>query len=653
MSTYGISLYGRSKYGPTTSIWVDYLVEPFVAEATDYSTISLSWRTPKGDWTAFRLVKNFKGFPSSENDGTVLFESTSALSSYVDNAVTPGAWHYYSIWVKSGAGVWQPSADACALMLEDHGYAARLFDSLPKYHQVTQGLTDNLNEQENEDLRKFLTVLGMGLDYAKTYYNSLLLLNDPLRNRVSQLAALAAQFGISFSPASPSGLFRKRVLNAGTLAREKGTMEGLRNILTLATGWDVDVYRGTNRMLSEDAASFVHPVYPTWDPAVNYPVGERVAYNGFLYSAKTGGAYGDAQKPSGTSATNSWWTNLSNLADTTLKAADGSVAGWTPVSYTAGVNPPTDQVAMGVGVQSPTDPTVNYANTLLIRNTAATTADLGARSAGGDLTDPVTAIKRAVPLPRPLPWDYTREYPIGAYVTYGSRSYVSVSESQNVIPGTNTRDWALVSDPDGRTQVTVSLHAKGIDAASQGRTVYPVLDIFDDHGALIATVDGSKDTTHSSFDSFRSGTPGVSTVLGTSTTDSGAKTWSQAGNTYEVGGIGAVIPKGSLAVVGGAADGVTSVTFEKQAGGMTQGLIMRYTSNPTQTYLFATRTGLYSVTTGTMTLIANYSTPFVDGERISVTLSGSNVTVKKGSTTVLSTTSTFNQTAAFFGIGVL
>ncbi|WP_020142238.1 phage tail protein [Terracoccus sp. 273MFTsu3.1] len=650
MATYGISLYGRSKYGPTTSIWVDYLVEPFIAEATDYSTISLSWRSPKGDWTAFRLVKNFKGFPSSEKDGTILFESTSARSSFLDTNVTPGAWHYYSIWVKSGAGVWQPSAQACALMLEDHGYAQRLFDSLPKYHQLTQGLTDNAEEAENDDLRRFLTVLGMGLDYAKTYYKSLLFVNDPLRNRVSQLASLADQFGISFSPASPSGLFRKRVLNAGTLAREKGTYEGIRNILTLATGWDVDVYTGSNLMLHEDAASFIHPTYATWDPAVNYPAGERVSFNGFLYAAKTGGAYGDPQKPSGTTATNTWWTNVSNLADTTLKAADGSVAGWSPVSFTAGVNPPTDQVALGVGVQSPTDPTVNYANTLLIRNTAATTADLGARSAGGDLSDPATAIQRGVPLPRPLPWDATVEYGIGDYVTYSSRAYVAASESQNVTPGTNTRDWVMVSDPDGRTQVTVSLHAKGIDAASQGRTVYPVLDVFDDHGALITTVDGSKDTTALKYDSFRSNAPGVTTTLSGAAPEYGTGTWSVSGQCFETGGVGAVLPKGSLVVLIGTADGVVSTTFEKQSPGLTQGLILRYAS--INAYLLATRVGLFSVSTGTPTLIANYSTPFADGERIYVTLSGANITVKKGTTTVLTTSSTFNQTSTYHGISV-
>jgi hypothetical protein len=650
MATYGISLYGRSKYGPTASQWVDYMVDPLVAEATDYDKITLTWRSPKGDWTAFRLVKNFNGFPTSENDGVVLFESTSARSEFVDTAVTPGAWHYFAVWVKSGAGEWQPSAQTCTLMLEDHGYAARLFDSLPKYHQITQGLTDNLDEVDNEDLRRFLRVLAMGLDYAKTYYKSMLLLNDPMHNRVGQLAALAKQFGITFSPMSPAYLQRKRVLNAGALAREKGTPEGIRNVLALATGWDVDVYRGVNRMLSEDTASFIHPTYATWDPAVNYPANERVSFNGYLYSAKPGGAYGDAQKPSGTTASNTWWTNVSNLADTTLKAADGSIAGWSPVSYTAGVNPPTDQVALGVGVQSPTDPTVNYANSLLIRNTAATTADLGARAAGGDLTDPTTAVTRGVPIPRPLPWDATKAYAINAYVSYNGKAYVALSESLGSTPGTVASDWALCSDVDGRIQVNVSLYGKGMDATSQTRLLHPVVDIFDDHGALLATVDGSKDTTYRAFDSLRTNATGVATALNGASVDSGTGVWS--GNGSKVGGLGAVMTQNGLAVVAGTADGVLSTTFEKQGSGLSQGLVMRYVSSPVS-YLFATRTGLYSVTSGTATLVANYSTPFADGERIYVTLSGSSITVKKGTTTVLTTTSTFNQTAANHGIGVL
>ena len=248
--------------------------------------------------------------------------------------------------------------------------------------------------------------------------------------------------------------------------------------------------------------------------------------------------------------------------------------------------------------------------------------------------------------------DSAREYGINEYVTYNSRAYVSARESQNVPPTTTPSDWILVSDLDGRTQVTVSLHAKGIDASSQGRTVHPVVDIFDDHGALIASVDGSKDTSVLKWDSLRSNAPDVSSSLASAAPEYGSGTWSISGAVWEIGGKGAVATKGSVAVLAGTADVVVSTTFEKQSPSAMQGLVLRYVST-TPTYLFATRTGLYSVSGTTPTLIANYSTPFADGERITVTLAAANITVKKGATTVLTTTSTINQTATSHGIGAL
>ena len=657
MSTYGITFYGTDKYGP--SQYVDYDVTPFIVEPGGFDSIDLSWSSPKGSWDQIRLLRNWTGFPVDEQDGEILLDTTGAVRSAIDTNVRPGAWHYYGLWVRVGTK-WYSAGIATTLMLADHGYADKMFEHLPAYHRYTSGILDDIPGEENETLKHFLQVLASGLEYLKTYYDNLLVLNDPMKNHLGSLVRLAQQFGIEYLPVTPSHLFRSRVQNAGALARQKGTIEQIRSVIGMSVGWDVEITPGTNLMLNEDTASFVHPIWPDWDPAINYASNETVTYNGYTYRSKTGGAYGLAQKPTGTATTNTWWTYLNGLQDTTYTSPDGSVAGWGPRSFTSGVTPAALSAVIGLGVQSATDPTVKGKNALYVNNKNAgnVVADMGATSTGMSDVDPLNAITRGVPIPKAdHVWNAAVEYSLGDIVQYKNVAYRAKASSLGVAPtgtGADNSTWEAVG-VDSRVRMCGSLYVKGADATAQTKTAYPVIDFFDSKGALIATVDTSATLPVNVFDAFdtRGG------ALAARGTDYGSKTWGQIGTWSVDGSNGFAYPSagGSFAYIDGLADGQIAATFNTDAkAGSEQSLVFRFSGSTlaASVYLKATRTGLYSVNNGTATLIGTHSSAFSNGDRIAVKFSGSTIEVTKNDTTkVLTATSTINQTAVRHGMLVL
>lgn len=651
MATYGLSFYGVDKYGNSSRVKFD--AAPVKADPVGYGRVSLTWRNPGGSWDLIRVLRNWTGFSADEIDGEILDESTGALSAAIDTGIRPGAWHYYTVWVRSGSD-WYIAGSAATLMFSDHGYGERLLRSLPLYHQTTQGILDDRPAIENAALKKFLSVLAVGLNYIKTYYDSLLLLNDPMRNHLAQLVSLGEQFGVEYTPVTPSHLYRSHVRNAATLGRQKGTLEGLRSAISLTVGWDIEATPGKNLVLNEDAASFVHPVFPEWDPGINYAAGEKVAYGGFSYMAKTGGAYGEAQKPTGNTTSNTWWDWLNGYLDPTYASPDGSVAGWGPVSFTAGVSPGLLKIGIGNGTQSPTDPTVLAKNSLYMKNNTGVTADLGATSVAGADTDPVNAIKRGIPLPKAdRLWDAVVEYEVGDLVLYKGLPYRARVVSKGSAPTGTTADntaWSAMG-VDSRVRVSGSLYISGGSlATNQDRLAYPVMEFFDDRGARIATVDTSQPHSNSVFDGFIT-SPG--TMAGR-ITNAGAKTWGTIG-TWQVSAEGFAYPLASqsFAYVDGQADGRVSATFHREAAGTaTQAVAIRWVGADfaTGSYLKATRTGLYSVSAGTATLLASYPQAFAEGDRITVSFVGSTIKVYRNGTLVLTQTSTVNQTAVRHGM---
>ncbi|MGW0626225.1 hypothetical protein [Streptomyces sp. NPDC002758] len=659
MGTYGQGIYGLANYG--TDIHPDFDVSPFTATPVDYSTVLLDWKAPAGTWDSLRLIRNRYGWAVNENDGEILLDQTHSATSFSDKGVVGGHWLYYTIFI-SASGQWSRAGTVSTLMPKNNGYTELLYGLVPDHYKVDiqpgNNLTDDSNTL-NPYLNPFLSIFGFGFDIVKSYYDSNRYTNDAMRTRFDNIAQLASQFGIQYEASTPAYLFRQRVRDAATLGRQKGTLEQIRSIISETTGYDADLSIGDNLMLSDDQADFDHPTFPQWDSGVNYASGEKVEFGSYLYQAGSSGAYGQAQAPTGTNASNAYWTVVSYGTDSTLVDANGHVAGWEEISFTAGVSPGTGGVLVGIGVQNPTDPNDKAGNALWVRNTnsGGSVATMGVRSVGrlsGQSTmDPQQPVLFGVPVPYTWQaWDNSVDYQPGDMVIFHGRVYQALTASLNVAPPdtpTANAQWTPLGYDD-RVQMCLSGYAQAY--SGEQRSVYPFVEYYDSHGALITSLYSDAVPAYTVLDSFSQGWVNWTTR----TSDLGAASWTETLGQWASGGYagGSAYPVGntsSIATIPGHADGTVAATFlTSPSNTLRQGVVFRL--QDASNYWRAGRTGLHRIEAGSWVATYAYSQTFLDGDRITVAFSGSNITVQRNGTPVLTITNSTFSTATKVGMVV-
>jgi hypothetical protein len=334
-----------------------------------------------------------------------------------------------------------------------------------------------------------------------------------------------------------------------------------------------------------------------------------VEFGSYLYQAGSSGAYGQAQAPTGTNASNAYWTVVSYGTDSTLVDANGHVAGWEEISFTAGVTPGTNGVLVGIGVQNPTNSDDKAGNALWVRNTnsGGSVATMGVRSVGrlsGQSTmDPQQPVLFGVPVPYTWQaWDNNAEYLPGDMVIYHGRVYQALTASLNVTPPdtpTANAQWTPLGYDD-RVQMCLSGYAQAY--SGEQVNVYPTLGQWTSGGY-------------------------------------------SGGCAYPVG------TTASIATIPGHADGTVSATFLTNPGNtLKQGAIFRLQDS--SNYWRAGRTALYLVQSGAVTGTFTYSTSFSDGDRVTAAFSGSNITIYRNGTQVLTITNSALSTATKVGMAV-
>lgn len=342
MSTYGITRFGTDLYGlnrPVTvipggaaipTISSAYLIDPFTAVPVDYQTVLLTWSGPDPTTSTpmdeFRLLSNRYGYPVDENDGTVLLDTTSAPGyQYADQNVVPGEIAYYGFYISTGAS-WVRAGFTSCLMPVYHGYDRVLLGYLPEYlRDVSVG---ELTAAATGDayLTQFLQVVGWPLDYLKTQYDFLYdNQNDPMGMSFADLAELAAEIGMPFSPEIPARFLRKAAAGWATVMRQRGSLDGIAEHMSLLSGFGADVQVARNIMLENDqslpydprfrpwsggipykAGEVVSwPVYPAWVSSQSYIVNNYVVYNGANYQCIATG--GSGVPPVGATTSGTYW----------------------------------------------------------------------------------------------------------------------------------------------------------------------------------------------------------------------------------------------------------------------------------------------------------------------------------------------------------
>lgn len=382
MATYGIDLYGTTTYGAVQP--VQYSASPFVGSYTGYGSVYLTWHSPSGSWSLLRLVRSTSGMPASENQGTVLFEAPAGGSpiAFADSGLTGGRFYYYALFVATGGSpyTWVRVATMTVLPAADYGYSSRLWELLPRAFRRDSlyNLTDDV-DHDNAALRRFLSVFGFYFDVLHTELASLLDLNRVQRTKAESLTLIADELGVSAEPELGGRLTRLRVANAAYTHRLKGSAAGLETLINSLAGWDVDISVGGNRMLDSDQSTFAHPVYPDWRVDYNYAIHELVMYNNALYRAVQGNIN---HQPPGYGVSDAYWASVSDWDNTSLfNPTTHGQSTWGVRNFSVlGSNAVNDWLAVGAGIQSPTDPTAYSQNSLRVKNQLGQTADIGAQS---------------------------------------------------------------------------------------------------------------------------------------------------------------------------------------------------------------------------------------------------------------------------------
>ena len=138
------------------------------------------------------------------------------------------------------------------LLPADHGHAEKLWDRLPPYYQFT-------DEQENGRegvLRRFLAVFGFELDLTRQYVESQQEVYQSDRVPVRLLQQLGTMFDVKYKGDLGDIRYRALVSQIAELYSRRGTVGGLEQVITAATGYDVDVTPGVNRILLPDSSDF-------------------------------------------------------------------------------------------------------------------------------------------------------------------------------------------------------------------------------------------------------------------------------------------------------------------------------------------------------------------------------------------------------------
>lgn len=662
MAVFGRDFYGIAKYG--ANVQTEYDVAPFDANPEGYGAVRVTWHSPSGSWTRLRLLKSKSGYAVDESDGQVVIDTIGSSDHYVDQDVQGGDWYYYTLFLQDSTGVWNRAGATSGLAVKkpwiravgdivdlryetqqvSYGHADLLWDRTPGYFKYirrdhaaitdeyfvapnTQAFLQNpeLYDQENQHLRMLFDVLGWGLDYVHNYQETLLRANDPHTSHLQDVDRMAQEMGIDFEYGVPSSVMRSKVANAALLARRRGTLQGLQDVAALSTGWDVDIEVGPNLFLNRDQSEFANPIFPEWDSGTNYGTGQKIQYEGRIFTALQG-AYGDAMKPPPTGTdSNAYWTVTTDQDVSTLHRNDtDGVVTWK--GFVDGTTPQT--LALAIGVSDPISGVGEESNALAIRNTDVVghTYDVVGASNPVGVTDvlpaPIYAVRQAIPLPRPMRWSSTVEYSLGVYVQHRGSAWRSVGTSRGEEPSSMSIYWEKVG-VDERPLLSYSFYAHGPltgAAGTGGVSVDSGLAYFDEQGNLLLDEPVPTPLTNFVFDTFNHsfGTPDFGTWGDWVTTgfwDTEPVAGSEDPVAYPLDGSGEAVQM----VPNTLTQYRVAVTFAKAAlTGRTDGLAIRYVNSAN--YMAVTRTDVRKVVGGVVTVLFSLPTEIQDGDRATMTI---------------------------------
>lgn len=676
MATYEIDTYGTEKYGHRPLTELDSF--PVLATPTGQDSVLVTWAVPGGTWTRLRLVKSSAGYPVTQEDGQVLYDSTYPDGSYTDTQLAPGRWYYYSVFILVGS-TWRLAGRTSCLAVGNRGSAAWLDLLVPNHFKFNgDELSSLTSSQPNTDLADFLSIFAWQWDVQRTYGDTLLDLYDPHTTHEVNVGHLSSQFGMPAQRTMPAKYRRQAAENATYLHQQHGTVQGLKNLIQVTTGLDTDIRIGPNMMISDDNGEFRHPLSADWSATLRYHQFDVVLYNKRVYECRVTGTTGDAQKPSGTATQNTWWTWIDRRFNETWgknAATDGQYA-WMCVDIGLPAQPMVSNgyLAIGQGVPKVADLGDLTNNALAVKNIAGGTKTLDIRSTsrlkGFELINSVEQmqnVRDGIPLPKvEKTWDVATTFLPGDLVRYNGLVFqcafkVVGGTPPGILDPVHITAWRNVG-VDERYGITVSVYChNGFGAGDPTCQIYPHMQFFDEHGKYFTTL-YAKGLDTLAIDTF--GFPGKVYPDPTNPDINGRQmerfplyTWTtRTGALIRDAYLGGTIRPtnpfvSSIATITATADTQLGLTFRTpETGGKSSALVFRYVDNSNMWQ--ARRGSLVKVVAGVGTTMGTYTTA-TDDDRLVVKLAGNVITIYRNSVQVLQVTDAFSATATKHGVGYI
>lgn len=675
MAIYGLDQYGSTTYGNT--VLPEYRVDPFTAVPVNYDSVSISWQPPTGSILGYRLVKNMFGPPTDQDDGEILIDTVAGYpgNQFTDTNIRPGMFHYYGFFLLIDLmnDVWVKSAITACLAVKNYESGSWINSLIPSFFSNgsnTTILEDIASDSGNTFLDKFTSVLGWGIDYLRTQYDTYLNTNNPWTIPPADLWNLARQLGLDINPDIHPYTLRKAIYYNAIVNKQRGTQQGIDTELSALTGWNADIQIGRNFMLENDQSMFLHPVFDPWSAYLAYTIGEMVSYGNFWYQCIATGNRGNA--PTGTSSSNTWWQPILSVNNATylLNAITGGINTWELI-YPSATNgtPAASSFFETLGVADPLNAAVFSFNSLQGVNKSGSTGTVWLRSVSRSASDMITVtttfapnkdqvVGNAIPVPYSLPtqvWNPSVRYGTNDIVTYNNQPFIALRASTGITPpyssiGSVSAEWAPVSF-EQRYRIAISAYLTGSSAVP----ATPFCEWYDASGNFIMRIfarDASLPVQFA-YDSFVTGS---GTYLNGRTTDDSSSQWTNNTGSFSLSpfGTGSVYPsvtgQRTLATLSvGSANCQVGITFvTNPQAGQSEGIILRYQND--NNYLRADQTTLRLKSSGVWSTLGTYSTPCSPGDRLVAQLNGTSITILRNGVSVLSVTNSFNTSGTTHGI---
>ena len=225
MARYGVSYYGASYYGQAALLSYSVLPmsinvfavpeSPLSTTTADFRKVTLTWNSPTGTFTRFRIVRNQSGFPETAEDGVIIFDEyassgTVSRSTFTDGEDNPGAIPlvpgrqvYYRVFLFTETKIWVNAGGITAIVPGNHDSHKNLISYLPRvYTSKEQSPLDAIDQ--NSALYEFLWGFSFTEEELLTYLDLLKPRHTGLETPVEILSAEVNNVGLTPEPGLPT-----------------------------------------------------------------------------------------------------------------------------------------------------------------------------------------------------------------------------------------------------------------------------------------------------------------------------------------------------------------------------------------------------------------------------------------------------------------